>query len=314
MHLILPFAASHALPASALQGLALPRLRQHLAGLLPSGDVFDPQAQHPLMPHERAHAQALGWPADGPWPFAALALQAQDATPTAWLTPCHWRIGMDRVHMLAPAALGLGEDESQALLQAVQPWLAQDGLQAQWHDALHWRVQGPLLQAVCGASLARVSAGGEGVNIRPWITDGRWPPALLRLQSEVQMLLYPHPVNEAREARGLPTVNAFWLHGAGALPPLATPTATATPSEPVRCLSPLQPAALRGDATAWRAAWQALDAELAQMPALTALTLCSETRARTWRPRPRGLLHTLAQRLRPQREDAALHSLLEDVA
>jgi hypothetical protein len=35
------------------------------------------------------------------------------------------------------------------------------------------------------------------------------------LLTEVQMVLHAHPVNEAREARGEPTVNSVWLWGAG---------------------------------------------------------------------------------------------------
>ena len=36
-----------------------------------------------------------------------------------------------------------------------------------------------------------------------------------RLMTELQMLLHEHPVNEARAARGVPTVNAVWLWGGG---------------------------------------------------------------------------------------------------
>jgi hypothetical protein len=34
---------------------------------------------------------------------------------------------------------------------------------------------------------------------------------LQRLQSEMQMLLYNHPVNNARDARRQISVNSFWL-------------------------------------------------------------------------------------------------------
>ena len=49
----------------------------------------------------------------------------------------------------------------------------------------------------------------QGRDARHWLAD----------VNEAQMLLFAHPVNAAREARGLPTVNSLWPWGAGALPP-----------------------------------------------------------------------------------------------
>lgn len=46
---------------------------------------------------------------------------------------------------------------------------------------------------------------------------GRDAPALRRLLTELQMLLHEHPVNVERLRRGLPEINAVWLHGAGAI-------------------------------------------------------------------------------------------------
>jgi hypothetical protein len=46
---------------------------------------------------------------------------------------------------------------------------------------------------------------------------GRDAAILKRLLTEVQMLLHEHPVNVARAQRGVPAVNALWLHGVGAL-------------------------------------------------------------------------------------------------
>lgn len=38
-----------------------------------------------------------------------------------------------------------------------------------------------------------------------------------RLMTEMQMLLHEHPVNEQRQARGAPAINAVWVHGEGIL-------------------------------------------------------------------------------------------------
>lgn len=57
-----------------------------------------------------------------------------------------------------------------------------------------------------------------GRPIGPFLPGG---PAALhwrRLLNEVQMLLFHHPVNQRREARGEPAINSLWLWGGGPLP------------------------------------------------------------------------------------------------
>ena len=303
MHLILSHAASHRWPEAELPALKLPHLQQLLVRMRHVQTLADLEWErpHPLMPHERALAQALGWPDNGPWPWAAR--DTGEAGPQAWITPCHWQVGMDQVVMLPPEALALTDEESRQLLQAMQPYMAEDGMQLQWHSALRWLARGQVLDGVASASLARVS----GVNIRPWITDGSLPTTLQRLQSEMQMLLYNHPVNDARMARGLLTVNAFWLHGAG------EPSSAAAATE-VRCIDALDVPARQGHAQAWQAAWHRIDNEvlapLAQAGADLTLTLCSETAAHTWRTQPQAWHQRLLQRLRTLDANAVLRQLL----
>lgn len=285
MHCIIAYAASVHLPANALDGLSLPRLTALLARLQCVGQDRDPPDDHPpaALPHERAHAQALGWDPTGPLPWAAWQSGVAAPQAQAWITPCHWQIGMDQVFMLDPQSLQLSDAHSRALLQAMQPYLAQDGLEVAWHNALHWRARGDLLAGWNAPSMDRVI----GTHVRPWITQGV-PTALARLHSEMQMLAYPHPVNDERAAQGLLPVNAFWVHGAGRWPPEHP---TAPPVGEVRCLDGLRPAALRGDVPAWRAAWQALDAQLPDpdTPGLQ-LTLCSEHCAQHWQALASGWL------------------------
>ena len=305
MHLILSHAASHRWPEAELPALKLPHLQQLLGRMHRVQTLADLEWErpHPLMPHERALAQALGWPDNGPWPWAAR--DTGEAGPQAWITPCHWQVGMDQVVMLPPEALALTDEESRQLLQAMQPYMAEDGLQLQWRSALRWHARGQVLEGVASASLARVS----GVNIRPWITDGSLPTALQRLQSEMQMLLYNHPVNDARMARGQLTVNAFWLHGAGQVPPSPDPT-------DVRCLQDLEDSARQGDALGWQAAWQRIDrdvlAPLSQTEGPLTLTLCSETAAHTWHRVPQPWYQGLLRRMKPLDTDAVLRALLQE--
>ena len=285
MHLIIPYAASHALAGpEALADLQLPHL-QTLLAVLQRQPVQQDSEDTPLhMPHERLHAQALGWN-DGlaALPWAAWQTAQTGTTPQAWMTPCHWQIGMDQVVMLDPASLFLSDDESQQLLQAMQPFLQEDGLQVTWHSALKWHVQGALLTDLACASLDRVI----GQNIKRWIPESPAARPLQRLQSEMQMLLYNHPVNNARDARRQISVNSFWLHGAGTLP------TAAAPARRVQLPEALRHSALRGDVQAWRQAWQGLDATAVadllthfKATGQATLSLCSEHAAQTYEAAP----------------------------
>jgi hypothetical protein len=54
-----------------------------------------------------------------------------------------------------------------------------------------------------------------GRNVRDLLPKGNEAAHWHRLFNEIQMLLFAHPVNEAREARGELTVNSLWLWGGG---------------------------------------------------------------------------------------------------
>jgi len=298
MHLLIPFAS--ALSQEALQvlpTLALPNLARLLKRLTPQArDTADPTTLSP--PHERALAAAWGWLGDdGALPFAALAAAADgiDVQSRAWglVTPAHWQVGPDRITMADPAALGLLEDESRELFEAVRELFESEGFAWIWGAPGRWYAAHPSLAGLPCASLDRVI----GRNVDFWIDAGArqhpHAPLLRRLQSEVQLLLYPHPINAAREARGAPAVNSFWLSGCG-VAQRADPAA-------VDIDAALRPPILDGDAAGWSAAWAALDAgaiarlleriEAADRP--VALTLCGERSAQRYAQAPRSLWQRL---------------------
>jgi hypothetical protein len=309
MHLIIPYAASHALAGpEALADLQLPHL-QTLLAVLQRQPVQQDSEDTPLhMPHERLHAQALGWN-DGlaALPWAAWQTAQTGTTPQAWMTPCHWQIGMDQVVMLDPASLFLSDDESQQLLQAMQPFLQEDGLQVTWHSALKWHVQGALLTDLACASLDRVI----GQNIKRWIPESPAARPLQRLQSEMQMLLYNHPVNNARDERRQISVNSFWLHGAGKL------QTAAAPARRVALPEALRHSALRGDVQAWRQAWQGLDATAVadllthfKATGQATLSLCSEHAAQTYEAAPAAWHQRITRLFNKTTPAAALAALI----
>ncbi len=285
--------------AAGWSGLQLPRLQALLARMEP-GPALQGSEMDFSPPHERALARRLGLPdAAGLIPWAAWQ-QGDSAQACAYVTPCHWHIGADQVRQGAPADTPLGEDDSRQLLALLSPWFRDDGITLEYLQPQCWLARGDLFDGLATASLDRII----GRDVRPWLPDARQARSLHRLQSEVQMLLYTHAFNEVRAAKGQAPINAFWVHGAGRLPP---GTATAAATTAVRCVDDLRTAALQGRAADWRSAWQALDAgliarllEQVRGGADLRLTLCGERHAVTWRTRAPRWLDKLSGLLGPR--------------
>lgn len=299
MHLLIPFASSSSEYARrTLRDLKLPHLERLLARLTPvhldagSEDTLSP-------PHERAHARLLGLNGpDGLIPWAARQARQTLATVPwdpdeawGWVTPCRWQVGRDHIRMDPPDALALQETESRALLAAMQPYFEEDGIVLHYDKPTRWLARSALFRDLATASLDRVA----GRDLDAWMPKSALAAPIRRLQNEMQMLLYTHPVNDARAERGLPPVNSFWLSGTGALG-----ASSMLASEPALTLPrQLADAALREDWSAWGQAWQQLDAHegaalLAALdqpgpPERATLTLCGERSAQTFAAAPRGL-------------------------
>lgn len=312
-HLLIPLAATADEGCTqARRGLQLPHLDKLLARLQPAG--ADTGDEHTLsMPHERVLARLSGLESrDGcePWAAWQVAQSGRDAQGEAWawITPCHWRVGQDHVAMTHPQDLRLAADESRALLAAMQPYFAQDGIALEYDAPTLWLARGELFRDFPTASLDRVI----GRVIDRWMPHGPHARPLRRLQQEMQMLLYTHPVNEERTAGGQAPVNSFWVSGTGALP------ADGSPHVPqhLAITHYLRDAALLQDWQAWASGWQQIDAgECARLlQALdrgehVSVTLCGERNARTWSGDGGGFFGKLAASWRGGRVDGALDSL-----
>lgn len=329
-HWILPFASSLSEPCQqALPRLghdpALPHLRQLLRRLTPvdrlEGDEFDL-----VMPHEKLLARQMGWPRESaPWATwwarqDGITLDSQQ--PWGLIHPCHWLMGRDHLTMLDPQALELTEAESRQILQAVTPLFESDGWTLRWGTPTRWYVSHPSLKDLPTASLDRVI----GRNPDVWLTDHPQARQIRRLQSEVQMLLYQHPLHDARQDQGMPSVNSFWLSACGQLPETAqapTPPNTPKATQNIQLITTLRQPLLSDDMPAWLQAWSKLDATVLK-DALAhldegepiMLTLCGERHAQTW---GQPEIHTWGERLRQiarqilPRPQPDLSALLKDL-
>jgi len=309
MHLLIPYAASHSEGCqAALASLKLPKLQKLLSRL--SAQPLDAGDELSLSPpHERALATSLGLPvADGQIPWAALQVQkhpelADFGGAWAFVTLCHWQADKKQVCMRQIPMQDLSQAESDTFLHAMRPFFAEDGITLYPDEPGRWLAHADIFEALPTASPDRVL----GRSLAPWMPDVSQASGLLRLISEMQMLLYTHPLNDAREARGALPVNAIWFSGSGALMQTSdtlerTADAGLHPKPPqnTAAASTLREAALREDWPTWAAAWQALEAtEIKAMLEAhgrgesVQLTLCGERHAQTWLTQPHPLMQTI---------------------
>ena len=293
-HWVIAYASSHLAPLQqALDTLYLPHLEKVLSGMAcVSESDFEREIASPLLPHENVPSL---WHQSPVWDDEAL------------ITPCHWQVGMNEVLLLNPAEMHLGAEESQQLLAAVKPYFEEDGLHLSYESPLVWRAKGPLLKDMPFASLEKVS----GQHIKDWLPQGPNARTLQRLQSEMQMLLYQHPVNDLRSQQGRWAVNSFWVH--------RTLEQLYPNNRQTAFRMDLREAAVQGNTDAWLQQWQALDNVLgetfqAEATRLASLTLCSETHWRHYRPQNKTWLHTLKRMLSPLKVQAELRALTAGVS
>lgn len=301
-HVLIPFATASSEDCQRqLQQLVLPNLSQLLNKLTlvdadtGAGDTFSP-------PHERAWAKALGLVTadslvDGYIPWAAQAADQlglttgmPDSVAWGWVTLCNYFVGTGSITLEDPAQLHISEAESRQLMKDMQPYFVEDGIALYYVAPNRWLACGEPLQSIPTASLDRV----VGRNLDAWQPEGAAAATLRRLQNEMQMLLYTHPVNELRSkatgAARLPLINSIWLHGTGELT-----NANQRQASHITVPRSLADAALREDWAAWAQAWRQLDATVCadllkqlQTQGRATLTLCGERSAYTYALQPKS--------------------------
>lgn len=147
-----------------------------------------------------------------------------------WLRaqPIHFAAGLDRLTTVPlHGHTRMSVAERQALTPTFVDHLLGSGFEL--HDGAEgeWllRSEAPLQVQTVNPEFA---AANPAEQILP---SGPEAGGLRRLMTEMQMLLHEHPVNAQRQLRGLPALNAIWLHGEGMLSDVsAERTAQALPA------------------------------------------------------------------------------------
>ena len=270
LEIVLPFGLPpDELAQDLIKALQTPALAKLLAGAS-IGEVRHFEAFSSRLPDEFWLAQRLGEHTQN----AVGAMHRWKVAPNPPLEPGYWfilnpihlHIARDHLVLTSPRQLHLTEDEAQALFACASPYFEEAALSLLYATPSQW-----FLRADAWADLQTSSINAAcGHNVDIWMPKGSAARAWRKLQNEIQMAWFAHPVNQAREARGALPVNSIWLSGGAKLPqviPPSTPvfrsdwngTPSDLPEDSILYADSLIEPALAGDWAAWLQEMQELD-------------------------------------------------------
>lgn len=152
------------------------------------------------------------------WPAAALtaAFDGLETGESWWLRadPVSVQLQRSGSAVIGAPALTVSEEEATALAAHLNRHFAAEPLLFETPHPLRWylrlaqapEIRSPLPMAVAGGSVPAMPFSGARASY--------WH----RILTEAQMLLHDHPVNRARESRGVPVINSLLLWGGGRRP------------------------------------------------------------------------------------------------
>jgi hypothetical protein len=294
--------------AELIAALRAPELARRLTRAAPAEASTSPQdsAESTWIAHH-----VFGAPGPAPTaPYAWSALTgATDTTDTIWhADPVHIEVGRDSLIVRGLDEAPPDEAEADALIAAANETLADARCElrragTQWflHADRAWSFMPPPLSEALDQPYSPAQSNEPD--------SMHWS----RLHNAVQMRWHTDPVNVAREVRGLPPINALWLHGGGswrALPPLrwlrvhseraelrgaataagaiAARVADAVSGDALLVWDDALPAARQHDWRAWLESMSVIDRRLATLPAFQTLelVLTGRRQVRSWIARP----------------------------
>ncbi|HEY0589194.1 MAG TPA: hypothetical protein VGD52_23880 [Pseudoduganella sp.] len=209
---VLPFALPPAELASELShNLQAPALATLLSrNNLLKKHVIDEDSR--VLPHEAWLARERGG-------LASAVMRGFGLAPKEgyWFIahPVHIQLARNHLVLADSRRLRLDEADARVLFELAKPYF--DDLV--WGDAETWFMRADGWHALDTAS----PDGAMGSNLADWMPVGPTALAFKKLQNEIQMLWHEHPVNEARQQRGLAPVNSFWMWGGANAGPVASP-------------------------------------------------------------------------------------------
>lgn len=186
--------------AEVCAGLQLPALEKLLAR--GRSETLQP------VPLENYLCELFGVPCR---PVAPISASFDGLGEGCWLRadPVHLRLQREQVALLPDVAVSA--DEAGQFCASLNEYFAGQGMEFFAPHPQRWYVRLDRLPDIETVALSQVA----GRNIGGLLPGGGEATRWRQVFNEIQMLLFAHPLNAAREARGELPVNGVWLWGAG---------------------------------------------------------------------------------------------------
>ena len=131
------------------------------------------------------------------------------------IEPVHLHATRDHLVLLPLSELAIPQNELTILMEEANIIFSEEGIIPISNNGFTWIYAGSDYESLYTHSVAQAT----GRNIDWWLPKDTVVSGLAkrwrRIQNEIQMRWHIHPINEAREAQGLPRINSVWVYGIG---------------------------------------------------------------------------------------------------
>lgn len=156
------------------------------------------------------------------WPVASIMLQTDSidhdtaAKNDYWLRadPVHLRVAQNHIMLADNYAFELTQEEAVEFTCAINQHLNDDGITLLPLHPYRWYIRLPDKPEIHTRTLNSATCK----NINTLLPIGKDSMKWHKIFNEIQMLLYDHPLNQARAARNQIAINSIWFWGGGYLP------------------------------------------------------------------------------------------------
>ncbi len=161
---------------------------------------------------EKHLCELFGVPCQTDAPIAPISAVFDGLGEGCWLRadPVHLRLQRDQLVLLPEVKIGA--DEAAQMCASLNRHFAGQGMEFFAPHPRRWYIRLDRLPDIETVPLSQA----VGRNVHGLLPKGAEALRWHRIFNEIQMLLFAHPVNEAREACGELPVNSVWLWGGGA--------------------------------------------------------------------------------------------------
>jgi hypothetical protein len=155
--------------------------------------------------------------ASAPLELQSHGVSVQADTCIARIEPIHIHAARDHLVLTSTEILDIQASEADALFESVKDIFAEMSSVTHRSKPHKWFIESPALQTLSTVSTAQA----EGRNIDHWMPSDTCLEGVARQwrkwQNEIQMIWFNHPINEARQAEGMLSINSVWISGIGKL-------------------------------------------------------------------------------------------------